>query len=84
MKPGITKTLINSRALLEAMSKKCPKCKSGNVNIADYLGVKCIVCSNCGFDETKQYEVFPEEKKSQKAKGSYTPYKTGGFGRGRK
>ncbi len=66
------------------MDKKCPKCSSGNVKIIDYLGAKCIVCNDCGFDETKQYEVFPEDKTSQKAKGSYMPYKTGGFGRGKK
>ena len=64
--------------------KICPKCKSNNVKIIKYMGVKCVLCSNCGFDESKQYEVFPEEKKSQKAKGRYTPYKVGGFGRGKK
>lgn len=48
------------------------------------MGVKCVVCSNCGYDESKQYDVFPEEKKSQKAKGKYTPYKVGGFKRTKK
>tara|TARA_Y100000310_G_scaffold78181_1_gene74807 strand:- start:5792 stop:6001 length:210 start_codon:yes stop_codon:yes gene_type:complete len=62
-------------------TKNCPKCSSGNVKIVDYMNVKCVVCSNCGFDESKEYEVFPEEKKSQKAKGKYTPYKAGGFKR---
>jgi len=65
-------------------NKKCPKCKSNNVKIIKYMDVKCVLCSNCGFDESKQYEVFPEEKKSQKAKGRYTPYKAGGFGRAKK
>ncbi len=63
------------------IKNKCPKCKLDKINIIDYMGVKCIICSNCGFDETERYEVFPEEKKSQKAKGRYTPYKSGGFGR---
>ena len=43
--------------------KNCPKCSSNNVKIINYLGVKCVVCNNCGFDETKQYEVFSEEKR---------------------
>ena len=33
------------------------------------MGVNCVVCKNCGFNESKQFDVFPEEKKSQKAKG---------------
>ena len=48
------------------------------------MGVECIICNNCGFDESSQYEVFPEEKKSQRAKGKYTVYKAGGFGRTKK
>ena len=62
----------------------CPSCNSDNIKIIDYLGVKCIICNNCGLDESKQYEVFPEENKSQKEKGRYTPYKAGGFKRARK
>jgi len=65
------------------MESKCPKCNSGKVKLVDYLGIKCIVCNDCGFDETKQYEVY-SEKKSQKEKGMYTPYKAGGFGRAKK
>lgn len=61
----------------------CPKCKSNNVNMVNYLSVKCIKCNNCGFDETMQYNVYPEEKTSQKEKGRYTPYKSGGPKRAR-
>ena len=64
--------------------KICPKCKSSNAKIIDYGGVRCVVCRKCGYDESKQYEVFPEEKKSQKEKGRYTPYKAGGFKRTKK
>ena len=64
--------------------KSCPKCKSSNVKTIEYLGVECIVCKECGFDERKQYDVFPEEKKSQKEKGRFTPYKAGGHGRSKK
>ena len=63
---------------------KCPKCSSKNIKYFSYLGIKAIKCNNCGFDESNIYEVYPEEKKSQKAKGKYTPYKTGGSLRTRK
>ena len=59
--------------------KICPKCESSNAKIIDYMWVRCVVCRKCGYDESKQYEVFPEEKKSQKEKGIYTPYKAGGL-----
>ena len=57
--------------------KKCPKCGSKNVKFINYLGIKAIKCSSCGFDESFVYEVYPEQKTSQKAKGEYSPYKTG-------
>ena len=66
------------------IKKICPKCCSSKIKLINYMGVKCVVCNNCGFDESKQYDVFPEEKKSQKAKGQYTPYKVGGFRRDKK
>lgn len=64
--------------------EKCPKCGSSGIKIIDYMGVKCIICKDCGFDQTKDYEVYPEQKTSQKAKAGYTPYKTGGHKRTRK
>jgi len=57
---------------------KCPKCGSVNVTFSDYLGIKTVKCSDCGFDESSAYDVYPEQKTSQKAKGEYSPYKTGG------
>ncbi|MAE43289.1 hypothetical protein CMO93_05940 [Candidatus Woesearchaeota archaeon] len=66
------------------MNKTCPKCESNNIKIVDYLGTKCIICKNCGFDESKEYEVYPEQKTSQKEKARHTPYKTGGHKRTRK
>ena len=66
------------------IKNKCPKCKSNNVKFVNYINVKCIVCSECGFDESKEYDVYPQDKKSQKEKGRYTPYKTGGFKRTKK
>ncbi len=58
--------------------KKCPKCGSASIKLYNYLGVKAVKCNNCGFDEATVYEVFPEQKTSQKAKGRYSVYKTGG------
>ena len=82
----MTKTLITSNNLFQYMKNKkaCPQCNSNNIKKINYLGVNCIVCKDCGFDETKQYEVYPDEKVSQKAKGRYTPYKAGGFKRTKK
>jgi hypothetical protein len=63
---------------------KCPECGSVKIKFIDYMGLKCIKCSNCGLDEAKKYEVYPEEKKSQKEKGNYSPYKKGGSFRTKK
>jgi len=57
---------------------KCPKCDSKNIKFVNYLDIKTIKCNNCGFDESSIYEVFPEQKTSQKAKGKYAVYKIGG------
>ena len=58
--------------------RKCPKCNSADIKFYTYLGIKTIKCNNCGFDESNIYDVYPEQKTSQKAKGRYTVYKTGG------
>lgn len=63
---------------------KCPKCGSYNVKLLEYQGIKVKKCNNCGFDERSLYEVYPEEKKSQKEKGRYTKYKIGGSRRTKK
>jgi len=57
---------------------RCPKCGSDKVKLVDYVGARCIVCSNCGYDETTVYDVYPSQKTSQKQKGRFTPYKVGG------
>lgn len=57
---------------------KCPKCGSDKVKFIKYSGLLCLKCNNCGFDERDRFEVYPENKKSQKQKGRYSPYKTGG------
>ena len=56
----------------------CPRCKSSNVEVVNYLGLRCIVCADCGYDERDMYEVYPEEKSASGLKGKFSPYKTGG------
>ncbi|MEK6946360.1 MAG: hypothetical protein AABX32_02030 [Nanoarchaeota archaeon] len=63
---------------------KCPKCSSKDIKLLSYLGITVIKCSKCGFDERIVYDVYPEQKTSQKAKGNYSVYKTGGSQRARK
>tara|TARA_Y100000310_G_C20663819_1_gene806326 strand:- start:1325 stop:1537 length:213 start_codon:yes stop_codon:yes gene_type:complete len=67
----------------EKPSNVCPQCSSENIKVIDYMGVKCKVCSECGLDERNLYEVYPEEKTSQKEKGKFSPYKAGGGKRGK-
>ena len=66
------------------MTQKCPKCKSENIKLIDYLGTEIIKCNDCGFDESKQLDVFPEQRETQREKKRYTLYKSGGKGRTRK
>ena len=66
------------------MHKKCPKCNSENIRLVKYLDIKSIKCNNCGFDEAKQYEVFPEQRETQREKARFSPYKKGGRGRAKK
>ena len=66
------------------MPAKCPKCGSKNIKSYSYLDTKIVKCGNSGFDESKIYEVYPEQKTSQKAKGQYNIYKAGGSSRTRK
>lgn len=64
--------------------KTCPKCDSKDIKFYSYFGMKVVKCGNCGFDESGIYEVYPEQKASQKAKGKYAVYKAGGSLRTRK
>ena len=57
---------------------KCGKCGSDNVKIVAYQGTNCIVCDECGYDEREELDLVPEDRSSQKAKDSFSPYKTGG------
>ena len=59
----------------------CPRCLSTEVKLISHLGIKCIFCKVCGFDEREMYDVHSEERTSQKGKRTFTPYKSGGSGR---
>jgi predicted Zn-ribbon and HTH transcriptional regulator len=58
--------------------KKCPKCHSNKIELEDYMGAQCIICKECGYHEADELNISPEIKTSQREKGRYTPYKTGG------
>jgi len=58
--------------------KKCPECNSDNVHIIK-IGKKAhIVCNDCFYDETNEFDVYPEQRETQREKARYSPYKTGG------
>jgi Zn ribbon nucleic-acid-binding protein len=63
---------------------KCPQCNSERVKKVKYMDVDCVVCEKCGFDESAELDVSPEYDSSQKAKGNYNKYKTGGSRRTQK
>ncbi len=66
--------------LLDMKYNKCPVCSSKNFKIGkdDVLG-EFIICKNCGFDESSEYdEDYGDERSRQKGKSSFSPYKTGG------
>ncbi|MBD3313949.1 hypothetical protein GF345_05900 [Candidatus Woesearchaeota archaeon] len=62
-------------------ARKCPKCKSADVQMVHYRGAKALVCSNCGYDEREDIDTFPEKRETQREKQRYSPYKTGGASR---
>lgn len=63
--------------------KKCPICKSSNVEVEIIDDLEFLKCNSCGFDEKDDYEVYPEERSAQKGKSGFTPYKRGGGARSR-
>lgn len=60
------------------MKDHCPRCSSEDIKFASYLGKQFLVCNKCQYDERELYDVFPEERTSQKAKKEFSPYKSGG------
>ncbi len=70
--------------LLKKIIRTCPKCGSKDNTIAEYQDIPCMTCKKCGYDERDLYDIVPNERTSQKAKGEHTPYKTGGAKRTQK
>tara|TARA_Y100000310_G_scaffold336148_1_gene419963 strand:- start:9 stop:206 length:198 start_codon:yes stop_codon:yes gene_type:complete len=60
------------------MKNQCPKCGSKEIKLVNYINIKALVCKSCQYDERNEFEPDSNQRTSQKAKGSYTPYKTGG------
>jgi len=57
---------------------ECPRCKSAEVKVVAYRGTTARICNTCGFDERNELDIDAGEKTNQKAKGAYSPYRTGG------
>ncbi len=67
--------------MIKMRTVKCPQCHSSKVKEVDYMGLRCIVCRDCDYDERLEYDIVPEEDTNQKEKGRYHVYKKGGHGR---
>ncbi len=64
------------------MKPKCPQCGSSKV-IEHKNYIKFITCNNCGYNELEE-DTNLGQRTSQREKGRFSPYKTGGKGRVRK
>lgn len=49
----------------------CPKCKSDNIRVIDYQGIRCVVCRDCKFDERNIYDVSYTERNAPKVKAVF-------------
>lgn len=63
---------------------QCPQCGSTNVKDLQDNGIDYIQCLKCGYDELESDDEFPHQRSTQREKGRYSPYKTGGKTRGKK
>ncbi len=64
------------------MQKRCPQCGSFNVTVHKE-DIEFMTCKSCGYDELRE-ETVVGQRTSQKEKGRFSPYKTGGKGRTKK
>lgn len=56
--------------------KKCPKCGSSHTEIEGDDFFSYLVCMECGFDESLEYDFDAGDRKSKGGKSS--PYRRGG------
>jgi tRNA(Ile2) C34 agmatinyltransferase TiaS len=57
----------------------CPRC--GSTNIESYEDLGFIKCKECSYDELAPEPLPHGIRKSQREKGRYSPYKSGGGAR---
>jgi hypothetical protein len=62
------------------MERICPQCGSASTKLISYMGVDCLVCLSCGYDERDVYNVYPDQKPTELGR-KFSPYKTGGHNR---
>ncbi len=58
--------------------KRCPQCLSTDIKRVKYMEFDALICRKCGYDERQEYEMHSQERSSQKEKGRFSPYKSGG------
>ena len=59
----------------------CPRCGSTHIEIESDADFAFLICLDCGFDQSDEYET-PNDRKGKEGKG--TPYKRGGGSRTQK
>ncbi len=59
-------------------TEKCPNCGSENTELVEYMGLRCLVCGKCGYDERNELETTPQQRETQREKRRYSPYRRGG------
>jgi len=62
------------------MKRICPRCGSESTKLVIYMGVDCLICLQCGYDEREVYSVYPDQKPTELGRKGY-PYKQGGHNR---
>jgi len=67
---------VEGECCVKECNEKCPKCGSTNVKLEGDDKFSFLVCLDCGYDESMEYESDPRDRKSKSGGGS--PYKRGG------
>ncbi len=61
----------------------CPKCRSSDVKIKEG-GLAFVHCNRCHYDELEEEVAEESSRSTQREKGKFSPYKTGGYRRTKK
>ncbi|MFW5746241.1 MAG: hypothetical protein ACOCWQ_01680 [Nanoarchaeota archaeon] len=54
---------------------ECPHCGSEDVHQVRYMGLRCLVCRSCGYDEREAYDVMPDEAQ-RPLRDRWKPYRS--------